>query len=364
MTPRMKAILVLLALFFVPIACSDSAAQLSSATNRGSLNSSLGSASVGALPAVPVAPSLAGPGAQIGVGDTGPLGIGKPRTFPIVRHFRQRHAINKAKIRESALGKLLRGMLKPLSALTGGVVPAEPVPNHVQLAAPGPQGSAAKIKKDQLEAPQRLAAIQALGEVDCHWYPEALTQLLHALRADRSDCVRFEAAKILSQCNCCSPAMLLALRVCVAGTETDGNPAERSLRIRNQAAIALANCLACTDANQLQRLPQQRPEYPAEPAPDSAPEPAPAIDPRSYYSQADVSDAASSKVVPAGFAGRENPPATKSNQDIIEESKALLEQFRQLQSQSPANSKSSDGLNQQDRRTSWHDVWRKSRSSR
>ena len=200
-------------------------------------------------------------------GEHGPLGIGKPRTFPIIRHLKERHAINKAKFRSSPLAKILDGPRKILSKATGGVVPSQPTPNDVQLAAPGPQGAAAKIKKDSLEAPKRLAAIQDLGTVDCHWYPEALTQLTTALRTDRSECVRFEAAKILSSCNCCSPQLIEALKVCVAGTDTDGNPSERSFRIREQAAFALEACLAGGQNNSFASEDTLgRPEYPDPPS--------------------------------------------------------------------------------------------------
>lgn len=281
--------------------------------------------------------------------ETGPFGIGKPRTFPIARYLKERHVANKAKLRASPLGKLCKGMLKPLSKLTGGVVPAEPTPNKVQLAAPGPMGSAAKIKKDQLEAPKRLAAIQALGEVDCHWYPEALAQLLAALRSDRSECVRFEAAKLLTDCGCCTPAMLNALRVCVAGTETDGNPGERSFRIRNQASIALENCLLCAGNRDLQQAPQRRPEYPV--MPDSAP----AHDPSGYYS-----DMKTLREVPptkgaiaqVGFESAVPGSPTTIDDDSIKRTQALLNQFRQEQSQ-PAER----------RRSSLRDVWQKSKKT-
>ena len=167
----------------------------SQASGAGSISSNLGSVKASLGTSSPVA------------GEHGPLGLGKPRTFPIVRHLKERCAINKAKIRSSPLGKLLEGPRKILSKATGGVVSAEATPNHVELAAAGPQGASAKIKKDQLESPKRLAAIQYLATVDCHWYPEALTQLTLALRTDRSECVRFEAAKILTGCGCCTPQL-------------------------------------------------------------------------------------------------------------------------------------------------------------
>lgn len=193
-----------------------------------------------------------------------PNGIGhkvSQRLFPILSHLKQRHAINKAKLRASPLGKLLKDMRKPLSQLSGGIVPAEPKPNAVELQQPGAAGSAAKIKKDQLEAPNRIAAIKALSKVDCNWYHEAQLELILALRTDRVECVRYEAALALSQCNCCSKAIVQALKICVAGTDIDGNPKENSPRVRDQAAIALEGCLSVVGDN-VQPLNYGRPEVP------------------------------------------------------------------------------------------------------
>lgn len=235
---------------------------------------------------------------------------------------------------------MVKGLLKPLSALTGGVVPAEPVPNPVQLAAPGPQGSAAKIKKDQLEAPHRLDAIKQLGTVDCHWYPEAADQLTLALRSDRSECVRFEAAKILSRCNCCSPKMVHALKICVAGTNFDGNPGERSIRIRNQAAVALTHCLACVDNGGEDSTTPLRPEYPISPG-------AMPIGTAPGYHAAttgDEADRGARLIAQVGYEeaeqadgsviqGQGNLPTagSLSMESEVSSARKVLEQFRQLQ---------------------------------
>ncbi|HTN74609.1 MAG TPA: hypothetical protein VL096_05160, partial [Pirellulaceae bacterium] len=78
-----------------------------------------------------------------------------------------------------------------MSALTGGAVPGTLPPGAAALAAPGSVGAAAKIQADQAAAKERMLAVRFLGTIDCHWYPEAEAALVAALRADRSECVRF-----------------------------------------------------------------------------------------------------------------------------------------------------------------------------
>jgi len=84
-----------------------------------------------------------------------------------------------------------------------------------------------------------------LGTVDCRYYADAADKLILALRTDGVECVRLEAAWALGSGCCCQPKVVEALDITVAGLETDGNPAERSPRVRDAAAAALANCLAC-----------------------------------------------------------------------------------------------------------------------
>lgn len=171
----------------------------------------------------------------------------------------------KASLRASPVCQLLGNMLKPLSGLTGGLIPAEKAPSAEEMAAPGPAGAAAKIKKDQLDAPKRVKAVQELGNVDCQRYPEAEQHLIAALRTDAIECVRLEAARALSKCNCCSKTVLEALRITVAGSEKDGNPAERSPRVRQQARTALENCLVTHGDDTMPLEPLPRPEQPLRP---------------------------------------------------------------------------------------------------
>jgi hypothetical protein len=176
----------------------------------------------------------------------------------------------------SPLGKLLVNMRKPLSALTGGMVQSEsPLANALAGGgAPPPSpamAAAATIKADAQQAAQRREAVRYLGTVDCHYYPEAEQAIISALRCDRSECVRLEAALALSRGCCCTKKTMEALKIAVSGSARDGNPGETSLRVRMTSLEALQNCLAnCNPLDSATPPPTVRPEYPDPPlAPQS-----------------------------------------------------------------------------------------------
>jgi hypothetical protein len=159
----------------------------------------------------------------------------------------------KDKICNSQLGVLLNNAAAPASALTGGLIPpfCPPVPSAAELAAiqntppekRGPEQVADLIKADEAAAKARVAAVEYLGTVDCHYWPEATTQLINSLRADRNECVRFAAARVLSSGCCCNKETIEALKHSATGSDEDNNPEERSPRVRAAAEIALHNCL-------------------------------------------------------------------------------------------------------------------------
>ena len=100
----------------------------------------------------------------------------------------------------SPLGNLVNNMLKPVGAFSGGMVgsccpPA--LPSDLAKPPDSAEGAAARIKADEAEAKARRAAVRYLGTVDCHYWPEAQAALIIALRADRNECVRLEAALAL-----------------------------------------------------------------------------------------------------------------------------------------------------------------------
>jgi hypothetical protein len=151
---------------------------------------------------------------------------------------------------KSAPGKLINGLLKPVSAATGGLIgPLCPDPskafNKEDLLKPADsaQGAAAKIKAEEAQAKARMEAVQYLGTVDCRYYPEAEAALINALRGDKTECVRSEAAKALSRGCCCTSKIVKALTIVVNCSDEDGFPAEHSELVIAYAYVALDRCL-------------------------------------------------------------------------------------------------------------------------
>ena len=104
--------------------------------------------------------------------------------------------------------------------------------------------TAAKIKMDDSQAKARQAAVRYLASVDCHYYPEAEAGLIAALRADRNETVRYEAAVALGACRGTTRKIIEALNLAALGQETDGNPSESSERVRQAARESLNRALA------------------------------------------------------------------------------------------------------------------------
>ena len=206
---------------------------------------------VNALPASAQVPAAAAPAAPAAAGTAGTAGTAgaaagavKPGCLEKIcvrcEAFRRRLCVTPA-------GALLNNITKPLVVLTGGVIPpfCPILPSAADLAKPGVAGAAAEGKKDAVEAKARQMDVRYLGTLDCRYYPNAAKGLSDALRMDPSECVRFEAAQALSRGCCCNKTTLAALEASVSGLELDGNPAERSVRVRCTAALALEKCLAC-----------------------------------------------------------------------------------------------------------------------
>jgi hypothetical protein len=184
---------------------------------------------------------------------------------------------------QSQFGQMLGGFTAgPLAGVTGGFLPSvcPPAPSPATLSAlesqSGPMGAeavAGKIKQSEADAKARVAAIEYLGTVDCNRWKEARIALINGLRADPNECVRYAAARVLNTGCCCSKPVIEALRVCVSGEDTDGNPPETSQRVKAAAFSALQNCLM--------RVPEDLP--PEQPPPSRERErggpPVPALEP-------------------------------------------------------------------------------------
>ena len=233
------------------------------AAGAGTGASSLGG--VGAATATTAAPALATAQPTL----LGFLGFSKPHL-----------AATKAKFCASPAGGMLNNALAPYSTLSGGLIPqcCPTVPTDAAIAAlaaqAGPNGAqtvAAQVKQDEAEAKARRAAVRYLATVDCHYWPAAEVAIISALRDDRNECVRYEAALALLNGCCCNARTIEALNIVVSGSEKDGKPSETSERVRCAALAALQGCLL--------RYQPPEPAPPESPQPPEAPKAVGALDP-------------------------------------------------------------------------------------
>jgi hypothetical protein len=154
-------------------------------------------------------------------------------------------------------GQMMNGVVSPFNKLSGGLIPpfCPTTPSLAELQDPGAVGAAAKIKQDRAGAEERIKAVRYMGTVDCHYWPEAEEALIAALRNDRNECVRYEAAVVLGKGCCCTPKVIIALSNAVACSTADGGFMEKSARVRTAAQAALEHCMpeycACPDITPL-----------------------------------------------------------------------------------------------------------------
>ena len=143
-------------------------------------------------------------------------------------------------------GQLMGRIRTPFTRLSGGLIPpfCPTTPSLAELMDPGVIGAAAKVKQDKAGAAQRIEAIKLLATVDCTYWPEAEEALIGALRTDRNECVRFEAAMALGRGCCCTCKVIVALSHTVCCSDKDGGFMEKSPRVRAAAAEALERCIA------------------------------------------------------------------------------------------------------------------------
>ncbi len=148
----------------------------------------------------------------------------------------------------SPAGQLVNNLLKPISGLTGGLIPplckadgkdAEKLKQPAESAA----GASERIKAEEAGAKAKIADIEYLATKNCKRFPEAEAALIAGLRAEKLECVRLAAAKALLSGCCCTPNVIKALTFCVNRSEKDGNLAEESERVRLTAFVALEKCL-------------------------------------------------------------------------------------------------------------------------
>jgi hypothetical protein len=182
----------------------------------------------------------------------------------------------KAAICACPLGQMISASQTVGNTFLGGLLcpPCCPPVKASDLAKPSDTaaGACARIKAEELDAPNRRDAVRCLAYANCRWYPEAEAALINSLRTDRNECVRLEAARVMGTGCCCTRKVIEALTITVAGSTRDGNPPEISPRVMAEAYITLQKCLQCyheeVDA-------PKRPESPEKPVPPAAPGAAP-----------------------------------------------------------------------------------------
>ena len=111
--------------------------------------------------------------------------------------------------------------------------------------------TAAKIKKDQDLAKQKIKAIKHLSSVGCGCYPGVAEALLAALE-DCTEEVRYEAAVAFCEAagtpcalcgtSCCNAQVMSKLHDMAYGTDEKNCPLEASCRVRAAASAALNAC--------------------------------------------------------------------------------------------------------------------------
>jgi hypothetical protein len=240
-----------------------------------------------------------------------------------------------AKLCKSQIGQLANNFLAgPVGGISGGLIPPLcPPPSPAQIAAlenqapGGAEATAAKIKASEADAKARVAAVEYLGTVDCSRWKEATKALVSALRADPNECVRYAAARVLNSGCCCNKETIDALKVCVAGEETDGNPPETSCRVKAAAFSALQNCLM--------RVPEVLPEEEVKPklkgressvpSLEPLPEPTPLRRERSSMTDAKGDHLATSLSIPAATgASSDGQPQPKTMAQTVDEARRTL----------------------------------------
>jgi len=181
------------------------------------------------------------------------------------------------------------------------VPPPKRIADPENLKSPNPAiATAAKIKKDQDLAPQKIKAIKYLGEIACccPTNKEAIKNALLAALDDCTDEVRLEAAlaicraagnpcTICNQCSCCTADVMNKLDEMANGQDEQGCWIEPNAGVREAASMALEACrsvrrpeLAVPSEAPLEEGPKERR------APTLAPVPVPAPQPKASPTEA------------------------------------------------------------------------------
>ncbi len=185
-------------------------------------------------------------------------GQARPSTLPSLDEPHGKSVEGSFSIQRPLFGQLARSMFAPIrtALLPPQSIPETPaIPTREDLARMLADGgyspaeiTAVKIKIDESQAKAREAAVRYLATVDCHYHPDAEAGLIAALRADRVESVRYEAAVALGSCKGATRKIIDALTVTALGHETDGKPSETSERVRAAARQSLQRALTVSVA--------------------------------------------------------------------------------------------------------------------
>jgi hypothetical protein len=234
-----------------------------------------------APPAVPTAPAVPGvPSAGVPAAPATPGVPGTPAApgniWSKIMLTPDQKAACKKHWCESGVAQFLGMMIKPMTLASGGLIkpccpgPDQAKPEDLLKPSDSVDGAAAQIKADEAQAKARRANVRYLGTVDCSRYPEAEKALINALRTDRNECVRWEAAIVLGHGCCCTRKTIEALKMAASGSDKDNNPKESSERVRAAAEVSLYACQTSADAPPAP--PEKAPPPPASEATDASTE--------------------------------------------------------------------------------------------
>lgn len=215
---------------------------------------STASAQLPAIPGVPAAPAAPTPAVPAAATPaTSALQGGGGNIWSKICLTPEQKAACKKHWCESGIGQMFGMMMKPMTFATGGMIkgccpgPNDARPEDLAKPSDSADGAAARVKEDEAQAKERRANVRYLGTVDCSRYPEVEKALINALRTDRNECVRLEAATVLGGGCCCTRKTIEALRLTVLASDKDGNPKEISHRVRSAAEASLYSCEGSAD---------------------------------------------------------------------------------------------------------------------
>ena len=163
---------------------------------------------------------------------------------------------------KTQLGQLMNNSLMPIGAFTGGIL-GPCCPPLIMSEQTGRQRRRRRCPhqagRGRRQAPPGRRALPGHRRLPLlargsGWHRSAL-------RTDRDECVRWEAAMALGSGCCCNKATIRALAIVVSSSDEDGYPSETAERSRRAAARSLRHCLSSTTPRSSNRCRSSRPRW-------------------------------------------------------------------------------------------------------